>query len=76
MLEIIIKKISENDALKLYNSLVKPEVAALKKASSRGKNKRNKTLNILNNIESSFFVLKVFICTIAMTTLSQKQKKV
>ena len=55
LLEIIIKKISENDALKLYNSLVKPEVAALKKASSRGKNKRNKTLNILNNIESRFF---------------------
>ena len=55
LLEIIIKKISENDALKLYNSLIKPEVAALEKASSRGKNKRNKTLNILNNIESSFY---------------------
>ena len=55
MLEIIIKKISKNEALKLYNSLIKPNVDTLKKASSRGKNRRNNILDILNNIESSLF---------------------
>ena len=55
LLEIIIKKISKNEALKLYNSLIKPDIDALKQTEGKGKNKRNNILNILNNIESSFF---------------------
>ena len=55
LLEIIIKKISKNEALKLYNSLIKPYIDALKQTEGKGKNKRNNILNILNNIESSFF---------------------
>ena len=55
LLEIIIKKISKNEALKLYNSLIKPDIDALKQTEGKGKNKRNNILNILNNIESSLF---------------------
>ena len=74
LMEIIIKKISEKEALELYNSLIKPEVTAIDKASSRGKNKRNKTLNILNNIESSFF--EGLYLHYSDDNLTQKQKKV
>ena len=55
LLKIIIKKSSENEAHRLYNSLIKPDIDALEKASSRGKNRRSNILNILNNIESSPF---------------------
>ena len=55
LLKIIIKKISKNEALKLYKTLIKPDIDTLKNASSRGKNRRNNILNILNNIESSLF---------------------
>ena len=46
--EIIIKKTSKNN-------LIKPDVDMLKKVWSRGRNKRNNTLGILDNIKSSFF---------------------
>ena len=50
LLEIGTKKISENKARELYNCLMKPDVDMLKNALSRGKDKRNNILNLLNNI--------------------------
>ena len=50
LLEIGTKKISENKARELYNSLMKPDVDMLKNALSTGKDKRNNILNLLNNI--------------------------
>ena len=50
LLGIGTKKISENKARELYNSLMKPDVDMLKNALSRGKDKRNNILNLLNNI--------------------------
>ena len=40
LLEIITKQISENEAHKLYNSLIKPDADTLIKSTSRGKNKK------------------------------------
>ena len=54
LLEIIIKKNSKNEAQELYSSLIKPDVDTLSNALSRGKNKRNNILAILDNIKSSF----------------------
>ena len=51
LLEIINKKISKNEARKLYNNLIKPDIDALIKSASRGKNKRENILNVLNNLE-------------------------
>ena len=55
LLEIITKKISKDDALKLYKDLIKPDVDALNHAKGKSKIKRNNILNILNNIESNIF---------------------
>ena len=55
MLQIIIKKISTNEAFELYNSLIKPDVHTLNNALSRGRNRRNNILAILDNIKSSLF---------------------
>ena len=55
LLEIITKKISKNEARKLYNDLMKPDVDALKHVKGKGKIKRDNILNILNNVESSLF---------------------
>ena len=49
------QKISKNKPLELYDSLMKPEVDALRNASNRCKNKRKNILNVLDNIESSVF---------------------
>ena len=54
MLEIIIKRIIENEARELYNSLIKPDIVVLGKSTSRGKDKKNSILNIFNNLESAF----------------------
>ena len=54
MLEILNKKIAENEARELYNNLIKPDIAALKKSTSRSKDKRNDILNILSDLESVF----------------------
>ena len=60
LLEIVTKKISKNEARKLYENFTEPKVIELSRAkSSRGKNKRLNILNIYNNVESS--ILKVFI---------------
>ena len=55
MLEITTKKNSKDEARKLYNDLIKPDVDALNQKKGKGKNKRNNILNFLNNIGSSFF---------------------
>ena len=55
LLEIITKKISKDEVLKLYNDLIKSDVDALKHEKGKNKNKRKNILNILNNIESSLF---------------------
>ena len=41
LLKLILKKISENEARELYNGVIKLDVDALEKASSRRKNRRN-----------------------------------
>ena len=47
--EIVTKKISENEARKLYKNLIEPKVIELTRAKgSRGKNKRLNILNIYN----------------------------
>ena len=61
LLEVGTKKISENKARELYNSLMKPDVDMLKNALSRGTDKRNNILNLLN-IESSVFDGVYFHC--------------
>ena len=38
----------------MYNILIKLDIAALKKSTSRGKNKKNNISNVLNNFESIF----------------------
>ena len=55
LLEIIVKKISQNESRELFSSLIKPDVDMLIKSTGRGKNKRINILNILNNIELSVF---------------------
>ena len=52
---IINKKITENEARELYNNLIKPDIIALKKSTSRGKDKRNNILTILGNVKSVVF---------------------
>ena len=53
LLEITAKKVSENEARELYKSLIKPDIDTLMKSTSRGKNKRENILNILNKKKSS-----------------------
>ena len=55
LLEIITKKNSKDEALRLYNDLIKPDVDALEHAKGKSKNKRNNIFNILNDIDSSAF---------------------
>ena len=51
-----LKKISKNEAPKLYENLIEPKVVELTRAkSTRGKKKRLNILNIYSNIESSIF---------------------
>ena len=49
------QNISKNEPLELYDSLMKPDVDALRNATNRCKNKRKNILNVLDNIESSVF---------------------
>ena len=66
LLEIVTKKISKNEARKLYENLIEPKVIEITRAkSSRGKNKRLNIFNIYNNVESVF--LKVFIFIILIS---------
>ena len=54
LLEINSKKFSENKSHKLYNNLIKPDIAELEKSTSKSKDKRNNILNILSNLELVF----------------------
>ena len=54
LLEIITKNISENEARKLYDDLIKGDINELEKAKGKSKTKRNDILNILSNLESVF----------------------
>ena len=55
LLEIITKKTSKDEARKLYNGLIKPDIDPLKHVKGKDKNKRDNILNILNNMESILF---------------------
>ena len=46
-MKITTQKISEIDALKLYDDLIRPDTAALKTSKSKSKGKRNDILNVL-----------------------------
>ena len=70
---IINKKITENEARELYNNLIKPDIIALKKSTSRGKDKRNNILTILGNVKSVVFMIFILIITISV---NQNQKKI
>ena len=54
MVKIITKKISKNEAIKLYNNSIKPDVNALSNVPGKGKCKKINMLNVLDNIKSSF----------------------
>ena len=56
LLKIIIKKISRNEALEIYISLIKSDVDTLNNALSRDRNRRNNILATLDNIKSSLFL--------------------
>ena len=60
LLEIVTKKISKNEALKLYENPIEPKAVKLVKAKGRGKDKRNNILNILDNIKSIIFEGRYF----------------
>lgn len=55
LLQILTKKICKNKALELYNDLIKPDIDALMKLTSRGKDRRENILEILNKLESTVF---------------------
>ena len=54
LVKITTQKISEKYALKLYSDLITPDITALEKSKSKGKDRRNNILNILKNLESVF----------------------
>ena len=54
LLEITTKKISEEEALKLYSDLIIPDIAELEKSNSKSKDRRANILNVLKNLESVF----------------------
>ena len=51
LLKIVTKKISKNEAFKLYENLIKPKVDKLKNTKGKGKDERTNALNILEKIE-------------------------
>ena len=71
MLEVTTRKTSKNEAYELYNDLIKGDIAALTKAKSRGKDKRENILRIPQNLE---LVLLEFIC-IMTVRLNQNQNQ-
>ena len=54
LVKITNQKISEKYALKLYSDCVTPDITALEKSKSKGKDRRNNILNVLKNLESVF----------------------
>ena len=52
--KITTQKISEENAKKLYSDLITLDITELENAKGKGKNKRNKILNVLKNLELIF----------------------
>ena len=52
--QITTQKNSENEALKLYNNLIIPNIVMLEKPTSRYKNRKENILNVVKNLESVF----------------------
>ena len=54
LVKITNQKISEKYALKLYSDFVTPDINALEKSKSKGKDRRNNILSVFKNLESVF----------------------
>ena len=54
LVKITTQKISEKKAHELYSDLITPDITALEKSKSKGKDRRNNILNVLKNLESVF----------------------
>ena len=54
LVDITTQTIIEKEAFELYSNLITPDINELKNAKSRSKTKRNKILDILENLESVF----------------------
>ena len=52
--KITTQKTCENEALKLCNNLITPDIVVLEKSTSRGNNRKENVLNLLKNLESIF----------------------
>ena len=55
LLEILTKTICKNKALELYSDLIIPDIDALIKLTSRGKDRKENILEILSKLESTVF---------------------
>ena len=55
LLEILTKTICKNKALELYSDLIIPDIDVLIKLTSRGKDRKENILEILNKLESTVF---------------------
>ena len=51
LVKITTQKINEKDALKLYSDLITPDITALEKSKSKGKDRRHNILSVLKNLE-------------------------
>ena len=51
---ITTQKASENEALNLYDELIKPDILFVEKAKGRGKKKTEIISNVLSNLQSVF----------------------
>ena len=54
LVDITTQTIIEKEAFELYSNLITPDINELKNAKGRSKTKRNKILDILENLESVF----------------------
>ena len=62
LVKITTQKISEKGALKLYSDLIAPDITALEKSKSKGKDRRDNILSVLKDLKSVFtgFYLNYF----------------
>ena len=51
LLKITTHEISQKEAVKLNSGLIIPDIVALEKSKSKGKDKKNNILNVLSNLE-------------------------
>ena len=54
LVKITTQKISEEDAKKLYSDMIAPDITKLENVKGKGKNKRHKILEVLENLKSVF----------------------